>query len=304
MAIINPAYVLDSEDHTAEEFRHMIRSVTRGAQGPIDANDLVVDEASTPDMSVDVAAGECLIVGTESVDQNTYLCHNPSSVNLAIAAADATNDRYDIVIAKVEDSAYSGATDAWSLAVVTGTPAATPADPALPDNHIPLARVEVAALAASIVDADITSLRVFASLQGQTGLYTAPDTPIPAVTSVLGSINGVTFNNPNRLVYVKAYMHGYVDHVANLSTRQSNAYTVRISIDGGSTWDTGEAIYVDINRTSMGAYRVAAQASHAIGPVTPTDDIVVQMLHDQSAGAAAGDTDSRSWSLMADWYPA
>lgn len=303
MTVQNPPIYLQAGSHPAEDVRRWQRVITTGAEGVLMSGAFlaVTEKSGTPDMSVDVAEGSALILGTEGTYQGTYFVENRGTENLVIAAADATNDRWDIVVAKVEDSDYSGATDAWSLAVVTGTPAASPADPTLPDNHIPLARVVVAALDSSIEDADVTDLRPWARLNGEVTEYTAPDTNSPAATTTLGS--AVTFTDPGRSVFVEAAAGGYVDHIANYGTRNSNAYTLRVSTDGGSTWTTGETQFIDIQRTASGIYREHGYINIALGAVIPTGDIHVEMRHDMSAGAAA-DTQSRSWTVVAKWYPA
>ena len=165
MTVQNPAIFIQSESHPAEDVRRMFSALlggaTTGANGICEAGDLAVSEKSgTPDMSVDVAEGACWIDGDEATYQGSYFCENRGVTNLSISAADATNPRKDLIVAKVQDSAYSGATDAWSLAVVTGTPAASPSEPAVPSNAIVLALVDVAALASSIVDGNITDRRV------------------------------------------------------------------------------------------------------------------------------------------------
>ena len=63
-------------------------------------------------------------------------------------------------MARVQDSAYSGSADEFSIEVVTGTPAASPSDPSLPSGSCwVLARVQVNAGASSITNANITDLR-------------------------------------------------------------------------------------------------------------------------------------------------
>ena len=161
----NPSIFIQGGSHPAEDVRRMFSALlggaTTGANGVCESGDLAVSEKSgTPDMSVDVAEGACWIAGDEATYQGSYFCENRGVTNLSISAADATNARKDLIVAKVEDSAYSGATDAWSLAVVTGTPAASPSEPAVPSNAIVLALVDVATLASSIVDANITDRRV------------------------------------------------------------------------------------------------------------------------------------------------
>src|SRR5690606_34622714 len=87
---------------------------------------------------------------------------NDAEVNKSIAAADSTNDRHDLVALCVRDSEESGSDNDGPIVVVTGIPSASPADPDLPENAIPLARVVVQANASSITSGDIVDLRPFA----------------------------------------------------------------------------------------------------------------------------------------------
>lgn len=110
-------------------------------------------------MSVSVAAGQAYILNTEGTGQGAYSVYNDAAVTLSIAAASPTQPRKDIVVAKVQDAFFSGATNAWSLAVVTGTAAASPSEPAVPANAVKLATIDVSANDTSIVAGDITDRR-------------------------------------------------------------------------------------------------------------------------------------------------
>ena len=90
-------------------------------------------------MSVDVAGGRAFVSGTEATYQGVYFAENRGSSNIAVAASDPTNPRIDLVVMRVRDSAYSGATDTVAIEVVTGTPAASPVAPTLPDSSLLLA---------------------------------------------------------------------------------------------------------------------------------------------------------------------
>lgn len=159
MAELNPPQWLQAGSHPANTDRLLTKAIV-AKEGVVLPGDLSVSErAAGANMSVDVAAGSAFIHGTESGTQGTYHVYNDAVANLTIAAADATNPRIDLVVAQVRDSFYSGGDDDWQLAVLTGTPAASPAEPAVPDNAIVLARVDVDALAAAITDADITDRR-------------------------------------------------------------------------------------------------------------------------------------------------
>lgn len=150
-----------------------------GGHGVVSAGDFAVAQNGTPNMSVNVAAGRAFIRGTEtgSLGQGVYSVFNDSVVNLSIGAADPTNPRRDLIIAQVRDANYSGASNDARLAVVAGTPAASPADPTPPANALVLARVAVAAGATSITNANITDLRTRAASLGATQVCTSSTRP-------------------------------------------------------------------------------------------------------------------------------
>src|SRR4051812_47438970 len=90
----------------------------------------------SPNMSVNVASGQVYIPGTQGTKQADSVGINDPRKNITITAADGTNPRIDLIVAKVQDSLYSGVTNAWSLVVVTGTPAGSPAAPTAPANSL------------------------------------------------------------------------------------------------------------------------------------------------------------------------
>ena len=177
MAVTNPAAFLQNAGatHTAEITRNAIGAfqagprtasslVPRGGVHPHLGGALAVTQNGSPNMTVNVANGMIAVPGTEGTSQGQYICMAPTTTNLAITAAHATLPRIDIVVAKVEDAAYSGANNQWSLAVVTGTAAASPTAPAAPNNSITLATVAVAAAATQILNANITDTRPYSSV--------------------------------------------------------------------------------------------------------------------------------------------
>lgn len=203
MAAVNPPFAIQDQVHASDIFRRMVRAVRVGQGVSTSADMAVAQHAGTPGMSVDVAAGVAVVDGTQDVvHQGSYVCLNDATVQLTIAAADPTNPRIDIVVAKVQDSQYSGATDAWSLAVVTGTPAPSPAVPAAPANSIVLAQVSVLALAASIVNANITDVRPSsAAPAGNLGYVQATTVfgTFTALTDIPGLTKTVTVGSGRRI---------------------------------------------------------------------------------------------------------
>lgn len=136
----------------------------------------VSQRSAGANLSVDVAAGALVVEGTENALQGSYHLVNDAVVNLAVTAANATNPRKDLVIARVRDSAYSGSSNDAQLLVVAGTAAASPAEPNLVSlgylNYISLAMIDVPALDTTIADAQITDRRPFIAAPGGTTVCT------------------------------------------------------------------------------------------------------------------------------------
>lgn len=159
MAVTNPPEWLQAGSHPAENARRLTHALVDGRGGIVSPGDLAVAENGTPNMSVNVAAGRVLVPGTEATFQGIYRCESRATENRAISAADATNPRKDLVVARVKDAAYSGATNSWDLEVVTGTPAPSPSEPAIPANSWVLAMVDVPANDTAITNSQITDRR-------------------------------------------------------------------------------------------------------------------------------------------------
>lgn len=147
-ADLSPSTTLSNEAHGVCEYGHL----------------KVTEKSGTPNMSVDVAAGAAFIAGTQASDQGCYFAENDASVNVVIAAADGSNPRDDLIVARVRDAAYSGSDNDLQITVVQGTAAASPSDPSVPEDCIVLARVRVGTGVTSITNANITDLRVASSV--------------------------------------------------------------------------------------------------------------------------------------------
>ena len=101
-----------------------------------------VSEDSPTGLFVAVALGEVLI-GSKTA--------SVTAADLAIAAADPTDDRFDLVVVD----------DAGTKSVVTGTASTNPVFPAIPANSIVIAAVFVDATDTLITDSQITDKRIF-----------------------------------------------------------------------------------------------------------------------------------------------
>lgn len=162
MTVRTPRW-LQGGSHAAEDDRLFTAALVNDA-GVNHPDHLTVAQQGTPAMSVQVAAGSAFVAGTESAQQGVYFAYNDATVNVAISAADATNPRRDLIVCRVKDAAYSGASNEASIESVTGTPAASPSLPTVPANCHVLAEIAVAAGATSITNAHITDRREYSSL--------------------------------------------------------------------------------------------------------------------------------------------
>ena len=229
MATQNPPYAIQASSHSAELFRRAVGAHLQSQLGGVvNTGDLLVTQTTTASQTVNVAGGfpggEVLIPGSIGATQGLYYALNDATVNLAIAASNATNPRIDVVYAAVQDAAYSGSTNTWVLGVVTGTPAASPTVPALPSSAVALAQILVPASSTSVVTANITDVRPFgvtppAGAIYQSGGTTTVTTSNTALTSMTAQFlrGGMTVAS-NGLTVPKAGIY-HVDGTINFSAQ-------------------------------------------------------------------------------------
>lgn len=268
MAELNPPLFLQNHNaHTARGDRLLIATLVP-EDNCLDTNYLRVTESGTPAMSVDVAAGRCIIHGTESPLQGAYHCVNDDKKTIAIAAADSTNDRIDIVVARVYDAEYSGVDNKFAIEVITGTPALSPTAPTAPDNSIVLAEVVVEANASSIVNADITDKRPVSPLGGTAAkgfiTQTTQTTDFGAVSGN-GNITGLAAAftaEPNRRYKVS------VQAFARQTTASGTTY---LNLSGGGLTNrrvTGARMYGGDTNNDRDIMHGFAIITPPAGPVT------------------------------------
>lgn len=139
----------------ARQYRRLLEAIFAGP-GVLGPLDLKVTPSSPGAMSVDMAAGSGLVKTTTGTDQGLYLVRNSAPIlDILIDPSDPTDDRFDIIGLLVLDSEHDGGVlnsgpDNPPYAIIPGTPAGSPVDPALPDNFEPLARIHVDAGATTI----------------------------------------------------------------------------------------------------------------------------------------------------------
>src|SRR5690349_12482225 len=128
MAVVNPpGYLQNVTTHTAQVDRlssgaGLILPSTPGelrSRGGVRVpTDCVTTAAGG--MNVSVSAGIVYVPNLNSAVGGTYVMANDGALSLSVSAAHATLTRYDLVVARVRDSAYSGATDLADIFVLAG----------------------------------------------------------------------------------------------------------------------------------------------------------------------------------------
>lgn len=169
-------------------FAGAVYAPSGGVRPSAGKNDLAVHAQSSPDMSVTVNGGMCLVPAT--IDQNAgWICVNVSASTVPLAAAPAGNGRFDAVIAHVYDATDdSGPGSTWALEAVTGVPASTPTLPALPSNCLLLAYVTVPASVPGITEGEILDQRTYQVAAGgilPTTTEELPAQPYPGLAAYL-----------------------------------------------------------------------------------------------------------------------
>jgi hypothetical protein len=128
-----------------------------------------VQATATVSGKVTVAPFQGVIQGTRASATGAYLVTLGQQKTLDVLGtnpADSSNPRNDLVVARQRDAQYGDATTGMSVELVKGTAAATPVDPAVTGDFIPLARIRVAKNASSVAAADIDDLRPWTAAAG------------------------------------------------------------------------------------------------------------------------------------------
>jgi|SRR6185503_14104635 len=174
MAVTNPPIALQNagSTHTAEVLRNALSGMLVGARAnssmvpragvhPSIGGALAVTQQGSPAMGITVATGMCYVAGTEGTSQGAYSCYAPTTTNVAVTAAHASLSRIDLVVYRVYDSVFSGASNTSALEVIAGTPASSPSAPATPNNSLVLAQILIGPSVTTIVNANITDRRAY-----------------------------------------------------------------------------------------------------------------------------------------------
>lgn len=144
--------------YTASQDRMLVNAIFQG-QGVI-AGLLVTQRGAGANMSVDISAGHCVIIGSDAVSQYAYMCLSDAVENRTIPAAPGAGTRTHRVVARIKDKLHNAAWPAntyeWTLEVLEDTGTGLPA---LPASAITLASVSVSAGQVTVLNSHITEFR-------------------------------------------------------------------------------------------------------------------------------------------------
>jgi hypothetical protein len=143
-----------------------------------------VEATATASKDVTVRPFQAVIQGTRGSSAGAYLVTSDATKTvdvLGASPADASQPRHDLLVARQFDPQYADSRTGMVVERVTGTPAVSPVDPAVPGDHLLLARIRVRAGATTVAAGDITNLRRYTSaLGGITLARDAADRPVDA----------------------------------------------------------------------------------------------------------------------------
>jgi hypothetical protein len=254
-------------DYTAQDDRRAIAALTPN-RGVVLQNDLAVSaRAAGANMSVDVAAGRALVQGTSIADQGAYMVQSTAVENVPIATANDTNPRIDLIVAQVYDRQADGGTRyGWQPIPVAGTPASSPAAPAVPNNALVLAHVRVAAKATSIVAADISDKRI---LSGTGDVPKWDFSGTPGTPQAVPNNTTVLYRPATRFQTIGV---NFDSTVARVQIRTPGRYAVHFGVRLSSSTNNGTRysgmVLFQSNGTTV--LREVANESVAAGPIPVT----------------------------------
>lgn len=250
MAISAVPFALQNVPINADVVREAVSSLIPNTGGIVQSGDFPVAQTGTPSMAVTVGVGRAWIPGTNVAylagqtytKQGQYFVMNDASVTLSIATADNTNPRIDVVYIAIRDATYTGANNDAQLAVMTGTPAATPAVPAIPNNAIALAQVAVAANAASILNANITTVAGMIAKHAEWNITGASQTQ--NVVHNVGTLNAIAASTTDPTFYTVVSGSG-------IQPAQAGVYAVTFTQAWSGPVGTSRA-FLQLNSATLG----------------------------------------------------
>lgn len=255
-----------------------------------------VTEDTGSNLQVKVGSGS---VGDKCVikrDGRVYILkHSNATHTLALSAADANNDRIDLIIARLyDDEADSSGNTYGDIEVVEGTPAPVPAAPSVPDGAIALAEVLVEEDATAVQNADITDRRVEVTLRSGREIEAVEDTTQTSITSATfaaGSpVCGIAFvAPPSGKVWVTVSGGVIATLTAGATRRIELSWELREGSTVGSgsvitAADLGRALAAEVGATSGDVAGVHGSHRTQVSGLTPGAAYNVRTMHRANIG--------------------
>ncbi|MFI0156235.1 hypothetical protein [Streptomyces lydicus] len=188
MALFQAPILTDGATHSAQQFRMLVRDLSRGNEGITEGDDLKVTALSTPGSQVQISDGSGIVKGRANTFQGSYAVCNVGTDTLDIAPTGGSA-RSDMVVLRVEDPEYEGslnpaAAQIMYFQIISGV---TSTATAIPDSRtaIPLARIDIPASTSIITSAMITDLRSIANARRDRQLVL--QSPTSLSTEISGS---------------------------------------------------------------------------------------------------------------------
>jgi hypothetical protein len=272
-------------------------------------NDLKAQQQGTPSMNVDILKGAVFIKGDDSTDQGLYFAYNDGTISRLLAAP-VGNPRKDLIVARVKDASEGQAGDTWLVDVITGTEAASPAEPPLPATAYKLAVVNLTVGMVQIVNSNIEDKRVVAPLIAREQLrgvkvYRSTAQSIASATDVelvYDTANGAEefdtdafhdfTTNPSRL-QVPAGLAGYYEIKGFVSwdANASEFRSVVILLNGATTLARSRI-------ASSGSAGATAHEVSAIKYLNVGDYVELRVRHGSSGNRSITAGTSDNWFMM------
>ncbi|MGP3737904.1 hypothetical protein ACTWJ9_33515 (plasmid) [Streptomyces sp. GDS52] len=174
MALAPVPIATKGAEHSAQQFRMMIKDLARDNQGVTTGTDLKVTALPTPGAGVQIGDGSAVIAGKKSPVQGYYNAYNIGTDTVSVAATGGVG-RSDMLVLRVEDPEYEGTRDPKKDPIVffEVIPNVSSSATAVPAGYsaIPLARIDLPASTATITNAMVKDLRRIANPRRERILY-------------------------------------------------------------------------------------------------------------------------------------
>ena len=267
------------QDMQAEAFLYASSGTTGiAASGVIEG--LVVTQTGTASGSVLIAAGAC--VNQASLGQGASRLINPSSKTLDIFTANPVGGlpRNDIVV-------FDSVTKL--IAVIVGTPNATPTDPTVPATSVKLARLRNLASATAIDTAHIDTLIVATTLRGAVSPpgSATPTGPVGTwATGATGSVaSGTTVISPVTLPAVGCATRVFIQAEGSAGFNAA-AVDVGLSIGGSQAVTQGLTVAPGLVRAQAALYTRVTQSGYMDIPANTSATVSLTGLAQFSGNTA------------------